>query len=62
VLFFGFRAPGAALVEIVLLWLAIAATLVAFWRIERIAGLLFAPYLAWVSFAVALNAAVWRLN
>lgn len=62
VLFFGFRAPGAALVEIVLLWLAIAATLVAFWRVERIAGLLFAPYLAWVSFAVALNAAVWRLN
>jgi tryptophan-rich sensory protein len=61
-LFFGLKAPGAALAEIVVLWLAIAATLVAFWRIDRIAGLLFVPYLAWVSFAVALTAAIWRLN
>lgn len=61
-LFFGLKAPGAALAEIVVLWLAIAATLVAFWRIDGLAGLLFAPYLAWVSFAVALNAAIWRLN
>jgi translocator protein len=62
VLFFGLHAPGAALVEVILLWLAIATTLVAFWRIERLAGLLFLPYLAWVSFAVVLNAAIWRLN
>jgi benzodiazapine receptor len=61
-LFFGLEAPGAALIEIVFLWLAIAATLIAFWRIDRIAGLLFVPYLAWVSFAVVLTAAIWRLN
>ena len=61
-LFFGLKAAGAALIEIVFLWLAIAATLIAFWRIDRVAGLLFVPYLAWVSFAVALNAGIWRLN
>ncbi|MGE5147992.1 MAG: TspO/MBR family protein [Candidatus Eiseniibacteriota bacterium] len=61
-LFFGLNAPGAALVEIAVLWLAIAATLVAFWRIDRLAGLLFVPYLAWVSFAAVLNATIWRLN
>ena len=54
--------PARRLVEIAFLWLAIAATLVAFWRIDRLAGLLFVPYLAWVSFAVVLNAAIWRLN
>lgn len=62
VLFFGLKSPAAALVEIAFLWLAIAATLAAFWRIDRAAGLLFVPYLAWVSFAVALTAAIWRLN
>ena len=61
-LFFGLKSPLAALVEIAFLWLAIAATLVAFWRIDWLAGLLFVPYLAWVSFAAILNAAIWRLN
>jgi len=35
---------------------------VRFWRADRIAGILWAPYLAWVSFATALNAAIWWLN
>jgi translocator protein len=61
-LFFGLKSPLAALAEIALLWLAIAATLVAFWRIDWLAGALFVPYLAWVSFAAVLNAAIWRLN
>ncbi|MFW6163267.1 MAG: TspO/MBR family protein [Planctomycetota bacterium] len=39
-----------------------AATLVAFWRTSRAAGVLLAPYLAWVSYAGALNFALWRLN
>jgi len=61
-LFFALHSPGAALVDIVLLWAAIVATTVAFWRRSTLAGVLLAPYLAWVSFAVALNFAVWRLN
>ena len=54
--------PGAAAIEVVLLWGAIVATLVAFLRVDRTAGLLMAPYLAWVSFASVLNFAVWHLN
>lgn len=61
-LFFTLRSPALALAEIVLLWLAIVATIVAARPLSRLAALLFAPYLLWVSFALALNAAVWRLN
>lgn len=60
--FFGLHRPALALVDIVLLWLSLLATLVAFGRIDRVAALLLAPYLAWVSFAMALNWALWRLN
>ena len=62
ILFFGLQAPGWALVEIVLLWLAIGATLVLFWSVVPAAGLLLIPYLAWVSFATVLNASLWWLN
>jgi len=62
ILFFGLRMPGLAFGELVLLWLAIVATLAAFWRVLPAAGLLLAPYLAWVTFAGALNFAIWRLN
>ena len=61
-LFFGFENPGLAFVDIVLLWAAIATTMVAFWFRSAIAGILFIPYLAWVSFAAMLNFVVWRLN
>jgi tryptophan-rich sensory protein len=60
--FFGMHRIGLALVNIVLLWLAIAGTTVAFWRVMPVSGVLFVPYLAWVSFATALNLAIWRLN
>ena len=60
--FFGLRKLGGGLVVLGLLWLAVAATLVAFWRIDLVAGLLFLPYLAWVTTAGALNLSVWRLN
>jgi tryptophan-rich sensory protein len=62
ILFFGRRAPLAALVEIVLLWVAIALTIIAFARISRGAALLLVPYLLWTTFATVLNAAIWRLN
>ncbi len=61
-IFFGLHQPGAALVEIAVLWLAILATLVAFLRHRRAAGLLLVPYLLWVSFAALLNYQLWRLN
>jgi benzodiazapine receptor len=61
-LFFGMHRPGLALAEIIVLWLAIAATLASFWRVRKIAGVLLAPYLAWVSFAAVLNAAIWMLR
>jgi tryptophan-rich sensory protein len=61
-LFFGRRAPGAALIELVGLWIAIALTIRAFARVSRFGALLLLPYLAWVSFAAALNFGIWRLN
>jgi len=61
-IFFGLESPGWAFVELVLLWLAIAATTVEFWRRSRAAGILFLPYLAWATFAGSLNFAIWRLN
>ena len=60
--FFGLEAPKLGLAVIVALLIALAATLVAFWRIDRLAGLLLAPYLAWICYATALNAAVVALN
>ena len=62
ILFFGRRAPLAALIEILLLWAAIVLTIVAFARISGLAALLLVPYLLWTTFATVLNAAIWRLN
>lgn len=61
-LFFGLHRPGWALAEICALLLALGVTLVLFWRVEKAAGLLLAPYLAWVAFATFLNFTLWRLN
>lgn len=60
--FFGWRSPAAGVVVAAALWLAIAATIVAFARLDRTAAWLLAPYLAWTSFACALNAGVYLLN
>jgi tryptophan-rich sensory protein len=61
-LFFAFHLGALAFVDIVLLWLLVVATVMAFWRLRPLAGALLLPYLAWISFAAALNFAVWRLN
>ena len=61
-IFFGQENPGLAFVEVLLLWLAIAATMIEFWQRSSIAGILFVPYLVWVSFASVLNFTIWRLN
>ena len=58
-LFFFIHAPGLALVDLVLLTLAAAATTVLFWARSTAAGLLMLPYLAWLLFAAALNLAIW---
>ena len=62
VLFFGLRSPGAALAEVVVFWAFLAVLQVRFARLDKISGVLWAPYLAWVSFASGLNGAVWWLN
>ena len=61
-LFFAWNLGGLAFLEVLLLWLSIAATLTLFWRVRRLAGLLLMPYLLWVSFAAVLNFSLWRLN
>jgi tryptophan-rich sensory protein len=60
--FFANHDLGAALVEIVALWLAIAVTIAAFATIRRSAAALLVPYLAWTTFATVLTASIWRLN
>ena len=60
--FFGLERPGLAFAEIVVLWLAIVATVVAFRQWSGTAALLLVPYLGWVSFAAFLNFTIWRLN
>jgi tryptophan-rich sensory protein len=48
--------------DIVPLWSTLAATVVGFWRVNWLAGALLLPYLAWVSFAAALNLSIWQMN
>ncbi len=62
ILFFGFHMPGIAFGEIVILWFAILATAIAFWRSTPSAGYLLLPYLIWVAFAAVLNFELWQLN
>lgn len=61
-LMFGQHRIGAALADLALLWLAIAAFIALAWRPARSAAAMFLPYLAWVAFAGALNLAVLRAN
>jgi tryptophan-rich sensory protein len=61
-LFFGLRSPLAGLADIVLLWLTIAATIAAFYRVNKTAAYLLVPYLAWVTLAAALNGTIYFLN
>ncbi|MEM9681699.1 MAG: TspO/MBR family protein [Pseudomonadota bacterium] len=61
-LFFGIRRPDLAFADILVLWLAVLATVLLFFPVAPIAGWLLIPYLLWVSFAIALNYSVWQLN
>jgi tryptophan-rich sensory protein len=61
-LFFGLRRPALALIEICVLWVAIAITIAEFGQRHRLAALLVLPSLAAVSYVWLLNIAVWRRN
>lgn len=60
--FFGLRRPALAFAELTALWIAVAGTVAAFAGVHAGAAWLMAPYLVWVTFAGALNLAIWRLN
>jgi benzodiazapine receptor len=61
-IFFGLRALFAALVVIVILWIAILLTIYAFYKISKVAAVLLIPYIFWVSLATILNYSLWVLN
>lgn len=61
-LFFGWRLGRLASIEVVVLWALVLATVLAFWRLRRAAGILLLPYLGWVTFAAGLCFTIWRRN
>ena len=61
-LFFGLQSPFFGFIGIVVLWAAIALTIMSFYRVSKKAGLLLIPYIAWVSIAMILNISIWVLN
>lgn len=62
IIFFGLHSPLWALVDIILMWLAIIWTMVLFYKISKPAMWLLVPYILWVSFAAYLNYSIWILN
>ncbi len=62
IIFFGFHNIGGALIEIILLWFAILATIAVFAKISKPAAWLLVPYIFWVSFACFLNYSIWRIT
>lgn len=62
VLFFRLRLYGLAFVELLILFIFIMSTTFEFLKYDRLSGLLMIPYIAWISFAAALNFAIWFLN
>lgn len=62
IIFFSLHSPGGAFIEIIFLWLAILATIIAFAKISKLAAWLLVPYILWVSFATYLNFFLWHLN
>ena len=62
VAFFGLRSPILGLVEIIILWIAILATILSFMKLSKTAAYLLIPYILWVSFAAFLNFSIWGLN
>lgn len=61
-IFFGLKNPLLALIEIILLWIAILATIILFKKTSKTAAILLLPYIAWTSYAMLLNYQIWMLN
>ncbi|MFZ1330422.1 MAG: TspO/MBR family protein, partial [Chitinophagaceae bacterium] len=61
-IFFDQQQPGWALVEIIIMWIAILLTIFAFAKVNKTAAWLMVPYISWVSFATILNYTIWKLN
>ena len=61
-IFFNAMAFGFAFLWIILLWILVLAMLLAFWKQDRLAGLLQLPYLLWITFAAFLSFTVWMQN
>lgn len=61
-LFFAWNLGGLAFADILVLWILIVATIISFWRVNRLAGAMLVPYLLWVSFAAFLCFSTWKLN
>lgn len=61
-LFFAWRRGALAFADILILWVLVLGTIVAFWRINALAAVLLIPYVAWITFAAALNWSIWRMN
>lgn len=62
IVFFGLESPFYGIMVIIALWIAILLTTIRFFKLSTIAGALLTPYIGWVSFAAALNVAIWMLN
>lgn len=62
IIFFGFRAPGLAVVELTILWAFIIGAIMEFWKVRPAAAILLFPYFLWVTFAGLLNYGIWKLN
>lgn len=60
--FFGLKSPLLGLFEILVFWLALTATVISFWRVKKVAGVLLIPYLVWATYAGILNFAIWKMN
>jgi len=62
IVFFGLKSPLTGLIEIIILWIVILATILSFMKVSRTAAYLLIPYILWVSFAAIVNFWIWRLN
>ena len=61
-LFFGMQNPFAGFIDILVLWVAILATIKSFLKVSKLAAVLMIPYFVWVSYATCLNYSIWRMN
>lgn len=61
-LFFAMHSPALGAIDILVMWLTILATILAFRKVSKPAAVLMIPYLLWVSFATYLNLGIWWLN